>query len=114
MFCFHEKRLASGLLGTCLYIRVWRDDPAVIWKCISLQKYHRETKENKRTFAHERPQTRTQSKENSDKGLKSWRRKGASEKKENLNDTSKKIKVAIVVFMQNCKQNIYMCTLYLE
>ena len=32
-------------------------------------------------------------------------------KKENLNNTSRKNKVAIVVFVHNCKQDIYMCTL---
>ena len=53
---------------------------------------------------------RAQSMENSDNLqslLQSWRRKGTWEKKENLNNTYRKNKVAIVVFVHHCKQDIY-------
>ena len=107
MFCFYERRHASGLLGTITF--------GGYFGSVSFCKSTicRKLKGTNETVAHERPQTRAQSMENSDNQFYRWRRKGTWERKENLNNTSRKNKVAFVVFVHNCKQDIYMCTLYL-
>ena len=79
----------------------------------------RKLKEANETVAHERPQTRAQSMENQERmgelrqTIVILEKEGTWEKKENLKNTSRKNKVAIVVFVHNCKQDMYMCTLYL-